>query len=99
MSSALSSGNDDKMRFVSGSDFNQNLEQNLEGDLSTSNAKAKTPASLNVQMPGNQTSVNMVMTNQSEFISTLDEPISVTINRDLKAVCYKLGHVFFPKKR
>ncbi len=33
-----------------------------------------------------------------DVISTLDEPVSVTISRDLKAVAYKFGHVFFPKK-
>jgi len=88
------------MRFVNGTDFNQNLEQNLEGDLSTFNGKSKSPASLSVQMPGNsnQTTVNMG-SYKPEIISTLDEPVSVTINRDLKAVFYKLGHVFFPKKR
>ena len=94
----ISSANDDKMRFVgSGPDFNQ--DQSLEGDMSGFNGKSKSPASLNVQMPStNQTSVNMG-TYKPEIISTLDEPVSVTINRDLKAVVYKLGHVFFPKQR
>ena len=32
-----------------------------------------------------------------EYVSTLDEPVSVTIMRDVKAIGQKLGHVFFPK--
>jgi hypothetical protein len=35
---------------------------------------------------------------QNNPISTLDEPVSVTITRDLKAVGYKFAHVFFPKR-
>lgn len=95
---SVNTSNDDKMRFVSGSDYNQNLEQNFEGDLAST--RAKTPAALNVQSK-NQTTINLGQSSSSykqDLVSTLDEPVSVTINRDLKAIAYKLGHVFFPKK-
>lgn len=92
-----STSTDDKMRFVNAADFNQNLDQVLEGDLSTAN-KSRQPASFNFPSTNNtQTTLNLG-SSRPDIISTLDEPVSVTINRDLKAVAYKLGHVFFPKK-
>jgi hypothetical protein len=75
----------------------------LEGDIgSTSNKKSS--AILNIgggTSNNNDTRLNFAAnTNNNDqlHISTLDEPVSVTIMRDLKAVGYKFGHVFFPKK-
>lgn len=91
--------NDDKMQFV-----NTNYSD-LEGDLASNTKssktitdnfnKASTTINLNESGPSSSNNNN---TNNSEMISTLDEPVSVTINRDLKAVFYKFGHVFFPKQ-
>ena len=95
----MTSSMDDKMNFVNASDFNQILEDDLEGNLSST--KTKSPASLNIQGPSTsniQTSINLGSSFKPDLVSTLDEPVSVTIKRDLSAVCYKLGHVFFPKK-
>lgn len=67
----------------------------LEGDLfvpkSSSQAQTSSDKSTTVINLGESSS-------RPEMISTLDEPVSVTIGRDLKAVGYKLGHVFFPKQ-
>lgn len=89
---------DDKMKFVNASDYSQNLDHILEGDLSAStNKPGRSPASYSVPSTSNQTALNLG-SNRLEIESTLDEPVSVTIKRDLMAVAYKLGHVFFPKK-
>ena len=56
------------------------------------------------QAAGNQASTSLNLgydsgakNSQYPIDSTLDEPVIVTITRDLKAVGYKFGHVFFPK--
>ena len=79
----LNSG-EDKMQFLSsGGNFSD-----LEGDLNEPNkSKANLKSTTVLNLGSNH-----------EIISTLDEPVSVTISRDLKAVAYKLGHVFFPKQ-
>ena len=89
---------ENKMQFISaGSSYSD-----LEGDIGK---PATTPVSSN--KPGNVSSTPgggsaTIQMGQSEFrpelISTLDEPVLTTINRDLKAVAYKFGHVFFPKQ-
>ena len=94
--------NETKMDFINAP--NSNLSD-LEGDLVTSNqskqnnqtnkAKAFTTINLN---PLSNPLANGNSSNEIPYISTLDEPVSVTISRDLKAVGYKLGHVFFPKQ-
>ncbi|RMZ93036.1 hypothetical protein BpHYR1_005276 [Brachionus plicatilis] len=80
----MTNSGEDKMQFLnSAGNFSD-----LEGDLiapNQSNSNFKPSTTLN--MGSNQ-----------EIISTLDEPVSITISRDLKAVAYKLGHVFFPKQ-
>jgi hypothetical protein len=72
----------------------------FEGDMQTdkkakstekASQKIKNSESNNDQM----TQINQVDTDK---LSTLDEPVVVTIKRDLKAVAYKFGHVFFPKQ-
>lgn len=79
--------------FISASDSNFS---DLEGDLSGLN-KPKTTTnatSLNLGYDGSGNNPNY----RPEVVSTLDEPVTVTILRDVKAVGYKFGHVFFPKK-
>ena len=75
----------------------------LEGDLGGS-AFSK-PSSNQQQASSNQASTSLNLGYDSgaknspyPIDSTLDEPVIVTITRDLKAVGYKFGHVFFPKK-
>lgn len=80
----MTKSGEDKMQFLSsGGTFSD-----LEGDLNEPNKAKTNPKSLTV----------LNMGSNQEIISTLDEPVSVTICRDLKAVAYKLGHVFFPKQ-
>lgn len=75
---------EDKMQFLNtGGNFSD-----LEGDLNSPNQSK----------PNFKASTVLNMGSTQETISTLDEPVSVTISRDLKAVAYKLGHVFFPKQ-
>ncbi len=74
---------------------------NLEGEMQTSGGPARKPRSQSpaatLHVHSGATTLNMPNTS-NEYISTLDEPVSVTIMRDLKAVGYKLGHVFVPQK-
>lgn len=74
--------------FISASDSNFS---DLEGDLG--GTKAKQSTSVNLGYDGGASGQQ-----KSDLVSTLDEPVTVTIMRDLKAVGYKFGHVFFPKK-
>ena len=88
--------NEDKMEFVNAS---SNFSD-LEGDLFSSAPKtANNKANFNIQpkIEGSQ-GATMININSEAQVSTLDEPVSETIMRDLKAIGYKFGHVFFPKK-
>jgi len=60
-------------------------------------AKGRSPTA-SATAAGPTTSSTSITMGKVEMISTLDEPVSVTITRDLKAVGYKFGHVFFPKQ-
>jgi len=77
--------------FISASDSNFS---DLEGDLGGANKPKPTETSLNLGYDGSGNNSNY----RPDLISTLDEPVTVTILRDVKAVGYKFGHVFFPKK-
>ena len=82
----MANSSEEKMQFLNaGSNFSD-----LEGDLNVPNQ--------NHPQTSNKSSTVLNMGTTNEIISTLDEPVSVTITRDLKAVAYKLGHVFFPKQ-
>jgi protein YIPF6 len=96
--------NETKMQFINAPNSNFS---DLEGDLAPSGQTKQTNATS--QKSKGFTSINLnnfigapplPTTNNSQipYISTLDEPVSVTISRDFKAVAYKLGHVFLPKK-
>ena len=95
--------NENKMQFINAP--NSNLSD-LEGDLVTNQStqnnsqgnKAKAFTTINLNPLSNPASISGGNSGQIPYISTLDEPVSVTISRDLKAVGYKLGHVFFPKQ-
>lgn len=79
--------------FIMASDSNLS---DLEGDLS---GAKKLPTNKNQSTSlnlGYDSSANNAQY-RPDFVSTLDEPVIVTISRDLKAVGYKFGHVFFPK--
>lgn len=105
MSTTADAQSDNKMQFVSTN------YSDLEGDLgkparigaATTATTTTKPASGGFSSPASatampaSTSIPMYSTG-NERISTLDEPVSVTISRDLKAVGYKFGHVFFPKQ-
>ena len=98
--------NEAKMQFINAPNSNFS---DLEGDIApssgtnkqsnASNVKAKgfTTINLNNIIGGGQASTS-TNGNEIPYISTLDEPVSVTISRDFMAVAYKFGHVFFPKQ-
>ncbi len=67
----------------------------LEGEIGGTTSQGTSNTNTNKE---NRPSTSINLGTQSQYISTLDEPVSVTISRDLKAVAYKFGHVFFPKK-
>ena len=80
-----------KMQFLSTGSYSD-----LDGDLSSpSGSKPNKIDNTNKQA---STVINLSQSIKQEHISTLDEPVSVTISRDLKAIGYKFGHVFFPKQ-
>ncbi|CAF0942209.1 unnamed protein product [Brachionus calyciflorus] len=82
----MSNSNEETMQFLNaGSNFSD-----LEGELNV--------PTQNRPQSSNKTATILNMGSTQEIISTLDEPVSVTISRDLKAVAYKFGHVFFPKQ-
>lgn len=95
------------MQFINGS--NTNNFSDIEGEIMTAQTNTnpkppvRAPASFMEKLSH---SINMGFEENKQqsqprpdFIqSTLDEPVNVTIMRDLKAVGYKFGHVFFPKK-
>lgn len=77
--------------FISASDSNFS---DLEGDLGVNKAQTNTGgASLNLGYDSSTNNPNY----RPDVVSTLDEPVTVTISRDLKAIGYKFSHVFFPK--
>lgn len=88
--SAFNNTSEEKMQFIN----SPGTINEFEGDLMTSNQNKKSSSGPNDK----STVLNMGSNNQGQYISTLDEPVSVTIMRDMKAVFYKFGHVFFPKK-
>ncbi len=79
--------------FITVSDSNFS---DLEGDLG--GAKKTTTANKSTTLDLGYDSSNSNPKYRPDVVSTLDEPVTVTIARDLKAVGYKFGHVFFPKK-
>ena len=89
------------MQFVNAANNLSDLEGDLFSAPKASNNMTKPVASYNVQSSSTEnasTSINLGGDgSKTEMASTLDEPVSVTIMRDLKAVGYKFGHVFFPK--
>ena len=91
--SALNGTSEEKMQFIN----SPNSINELEGDLMSSNQNKKS-STTGPNADKSSTILNMGSTNQAQYVSTLDEPVSVTIMRDMKAVFYKFGHVFFPKK-
>ena len=90
--------NETKMQFINAPNSNFS---DLEGDLVSSNNQTTNPTN---NKPKAFTTINLnsgvplSSSQQTPYISTLDEPVSVTISRDLQAVAHKFGHVFFPKK-
>lgn len=93
MSNSLDNQNE-KMQFVSTN------YSDLEGDLGNASNIKPTTATANTSRGATATTtINLNdQSSRPELISTLDEPVSVTISRDLKAVGHKFGHVFFPKQ-
>ena len=105
--------NEDKMQFMSSPTGNfsaSDLEGDLVSTSVKKNPKpapsTSNPAStiLNLgqvlaggDLTGGASSSSTQAQRPVEYVSTLDEPVSVTIMRDVKAVGQKLGHVFFPK--
>lgn len=99
---------ENKMQFVSAN------YSDLEGDLGkparlggaaptvTATSRPLSGPSSSANLGGanssTSTSIPMYSADAADRINTLDEPVSVTISRDLKAVGYKFGHVFFPKQ-
>jgi hypothetical protein len=88
---------ENKMQFISAGSSYSDLEGEIGKPVATVNKSANVSSKTN---EGGATAT--IQMSQSEFrpelISTLDEPVLTTINRDLKAVAYKFGHVFFPKQ-
>jgi hypothetical protein len=83
---------EEKMQFINTSTNFSDLEGEIGGATSQGTTNTNTSKE-------NKPSTSIIhLGTQSQYISTLDEPVSVTISRDLKAVAYKFGHVFFPKK-
>jgi protein YIPF6 len=74
----------ESMNFLTNVEINEN---DLTGDIATEKVKSTKT---------NEITINVENINNN-LVSTLDEPVSVTIMRDLKAVGYKFGHVFYPK--
>lgn len=77
--------------FISNSDFSD-LEGDIGGAKKSEAQKAETTLNLGYDSSANNPQY------RPDVVSTLDEPVTATILRDLKAVGYKFGHVFFPKK-
>jgi hypothetical protein len=89
------------MQFLSTASYSD-----IDGDLSTSPNQQK-PAKqssqqattvINLGSGGGGGGHSSQQQQPHEYISTLDEPVSVTINRDLRAIGHKFSHVFFPKQ-
>ena len=77
--------------FISASDSNIS---DLEGEIGgAKGSSASKPTALNLGYDSSKNNANY----RPDVVSTLDEPVTVTIMRDLKAIGYKFGHVFFPK--
>jgi hypothetical protein len=88
------------MDFLTSSNYN---DFEADGDLSnvskSTSIKPKAQNSSTIlNMNTHPTSSSSSSNNNPDYISTLDEPVSVTISRDLKAIAYKFAHVFFPKQ-
>jgi hypothetical protein len=80
--------------FITVSDSNfSDLEGDLGGAKNTSTSN-KPSTTLNLGYDSSKSNPQY----KPDVVSTLDEPVMATIARDLKAVGYKFGHVFFPKK-
>ena len=99
---------EEKMNFLNTSGGANNFSD-IEGDIVTSKSKKpaappkqQTTINMNFEASGKSSASTsgegQTSQYQPDVTSTLDEPVSVTIMRDLKAVGYKFGHVFFPKK-
>jgi hypothetical protein len=75
--------------------MNSNLKpEDLDGDMPIKPAeksKKSNDVLLNINTQDGASNI-------PNLSSTLDEPVSVTIMRDVKAVAYKFGHVFIPKR-
>ena len=94
---------DNNMQFVNTTNFSD-----LEGDMpadKSSNTKTSGPVGGGGGSGGadsgksdGSTTLNMGSSTSVLPASTLDEPVSTTILRDLRAVALKLGHVFYPTK-
>ncbi len=69
----------------------------LEGEIGGSTSQGTSNINTNKENKSSTSVINLGA-QSSQYISTLDEPVSATISRDLKAVVYKFGHVFFPKQ-
>lgn len=78
--------------------MNSNLKpEDLDGDMPIKPMEKSRNKSNDVTINiSNQ--INGSSSNVPNLTSTLDEPVSVTIMRDVKAVAYKFGHVFVPKR-
>jgi hypothetical protein len=77
----------------------------FSGDMQTSSKSSSTTNNNNKQAkkPRQDAELNLnqmspINSSDPSMISTLDEPVRETIMRDVKAVAYKFGHVFFPKQ-
>jgi hypothetical protein len=101
MAATDSNEGNSKMQFLNTSSYSD-----LDGDLSSSNQKPTGSGSKNETNKQTSTVINLgnsggaqgSRSTQQEHISTLDEPVSVTISRDLKAIGHKFSHVFYPKQ-
>lgn len=84
----------DNMQFMRSSNINIKPDD-LEGEIAEKPLKS-------AKITNDSVSINIQLNSAGgaplQLSSTLDEPISTTISRDLKAVGYKFAHVFFPKR-
>ena len=100
MAQLTDSSSSKAMQFLDNSGFNTDTNDLLEGDISgTTRPKPtaqQTPGSAILNLGSGSSSAPQSDSAQHE--STLDEPIRATIMRDVRAVAFKLGHVFFPQK-
>ena len=94
----MASSNPSSLDNIQFMNSNTNAED-LDGDIPIKPVeKSKKIVDVSLNLNNNQIDDRESSSGIPNLASTLDEPVSVTISRDLKAVAYKFGHVFFPKR-